>query len=80
VAPLKYVSFQLASNILSCTYDVLHNLILRACSRHDVTNYIRIVCAVNLQRIVRHLCRAWAFSIMLDFATHQSTSYLDVRF
>jgi len=74
------VSFRLASNILSCTYDVLHNPVLRACSRHDVANYIRIVCVVNLQRIVRHLRCAWAFSITLDFATHQSTSYLNVRF
>jgi len=73
-------SFRLASNILSCTYDVLHNPILRACSRHDVANYIRVACAVNLQCIARHLRRAWAFSIALDFATHQSTSYLDVRF
>jgi hypothetical protein len=38
------------------------------------------VCAVNLQRVARHLSRAWAFSIALDSATHQSTLYLDVRF
>ncbi len=74
------VSFQLVSNILSCTYDVLHNLVLRACSHHDVANYIRVVCVVNLQCIARHLCRAWAFSITLDSATHQSTSYLNVHF
>jgi hypothetical protein len=74
------VSFRLASNILSCTYDVLHNPVLRACSHHDVTNYIRVVCAVNLQHIARHLRHAWAFSIALDSTTHQSTSYLDVCF
>jgi hypothetical protein len=81
---VRYVScgasFRLASNILSCMYDVLHNPFLRACSRHDVANYIRVVCAVNLQRIPRYLRRAWAFSIALDSATHQNTSYLDVRF
>jgi len=81
---VRYVScgasFRLASNILSYMYDVLHNLVLRACSHHDVANYIRVVCVVNLQRIVRHLSRAWAFSITLDSATHQSTSYLNVRF
>ncbi|CAK9260405.1 unnamed protein product [Sphagnum jensenii] len=71
-------SFRLASNILSCTYDVMHNPVLRACSRHDVANYIKVVCVVNLQRIARHLRHAWAFSIALDSATHQSTSYLDV--
>jgi hypothetical protein len=59
---------------------VLHNPVLRACSRHDVANYIRIVCVVNLKRIARHLRHAWAFSIALDSATHQSTLYLDVRF
>ncbi|CAM6020580.1 unnamed protein product [Sphagnum balticum] len=74
------MSFRLASNILSCTYDVLHNPVLRACFRHDVANYIKIVCAINLQCIARHLCRAWAFSIALDSATHQSTLYLDVCF
>jgi hypothetical protein len=73
-------SFRLASNILNYMYNVLHNPVLRACSRHDVANYIRIVCVVNLQRIACHLRRAWAFSIALDSATHQSTSYLDVRF
>jgi hypothetical protein len=70
----------MASNILSCTYDVLHNPVLPACSHHDVANYIRVVCVVNLQRIARHLRRALAFSIALDSATHQSTLYLDVRF
>ncbi len=59
---------------------MLHNPVLHAYSRHDVANYIRVVCVVNLQRIARHLHRAWAFSIALDSATHQSTSYLDVRF
>jgi hypothetical protein len=59
---------------------VLHNLVLRAYSCHDVANYIKVVCVVNLQHIARHLCRAWAFSSALDSATHQSTSYLDVRF
>ncbi len=59
---------------------MLHNPVLRACSRHDVANYIRVVCAVNLQRVARHLSHAWAFSIVLDFATHQSTLYLNVHF
>jgi len=38
------------------------------------------VYAVNLQRMARHLRHSWAFSIALDSATHQSTSYLDLRF
>jgi branched-subunit amino acid transport protein len=81
---VRYVScgtsFRMASNIIGCTYDVLANPGLRICSRDDVSNFIRVVCAVNLQRIARHLRRSWAFSIALDSATHQSTSYLDLRF
>jgi hypothetical protein len=73
-------SFRMAANLLSCTYDVLHNPILRSCSRNDVSNFIRVVYAVNLQRMARHLRHSWAFSIALDSATHQSTSYLDLRF
>ncbi|CAM6059209.1 unnamed protein product [Sphagnum tenellum] len=76
----KRQHWQKTSNILSCTYIVLHNPVLRVCSRHDVADYIRVVCDVNLQPIARHLRRAWAFSIAMDFATHQRTSYLDVRF
>ena len=72
--------FRMAASILGCTYDVLASPGLRACSRQDVSNFIRVVCAVNLQRIACHLRRSWAFSIALDSATHQSTSYLDLRF
>jgi hypothetical protein len=61
-------------------YDVLHNPVLRACSRHDVANYIRVVCVVNLQCIAHHLHHAWAFSIALDSAIPQNTSYLNVCF
>ncbi len=70
-------SFCMAASILGCTYDVLASPGLRACSQQDVSNFIRVVCAVNLQRIARHLRRSWAFSIALNSATHQSTSYLD---
>ena len=81
---VRYVScgtsFRMASNIIGCTYNVLANPGLRVCSRQDVSNFIRVVCAVNLQRIARHLRNSWAFSIALDSATHQSTSYLDLRF
>ncbi|CAN5966279.1 unnamed protein product [Sphagnum jensenii] len=73
-------SFRMAANLLSCTYNVLHNLILRSCSRNDVSNFIRVVYVVNLQHMACHLRHSWAFSIALDSATHQSTSYLDLRF
>jgi hypothetical protein len=73
-------SFRMAANLLSCTYNILHNPILRSCSRNDVSNFIRVVYAVNLQGIACHLQHSWAFLIALDSATHQSTSYLDLCF
>jgi hypothetical protein len=56
---VRYVScgasFRLASNILSCTYDVLHNPILRACSRHDVANYIKL-CVLSTCNALLAIC------------------------
>ena len=45
----------------------------------SVGRWLRIVCAVNLDRISRVLKRVWAFSIACDAATHQGLSYFDVR-
>ncbi len=81
---VRYVScgtsFCMASKFIGCTYDVLGNLGLRACSRDEISNFIRVVYTLNLQQIVDHLHRSWAFSVALDFATRQSTSFLDLRF
>ncbi|KAI2493008.1 hypothetical protein MHU86_2095 [Fragilaria crotonensis] len=41
---------------------------------------VRVACAANLQKISELLQESWGFSIALDSATHQSTSYLDLRF
>jgi len=73
-------SFRMASELISCTYDVLGNPSLRACSRDEISNFVRAICVVNLQRITNLLRRSWAFSLALDSATHQSTSFLDLRF
>jgi hypothetical protein len=70
----------MASELIGCTYDVLGNLGLRACFRDEISNFVRTVYVVNLQRIVDLLHHYWAFSLALDFATHQSTSFLDLRF
>jgi hypothetical protein len=70
----------MASELIGCTYDVLGNPGLRVCSCDEISNFVRVVCAVNLQRIADLLCRSWAFSLALDSATHQSTSFLDLRF
>lgn len=73
-------SFQMVSNIIGCTYNVLGDLCLHACSRQDVSKFIRVVYAINLQRIVDVLRCSWGFSTAFNFATHKSTSYLDLRF
>jgi hypothetical protein len=81
---VRYVScgtsFRMASELISYTYDVLGNPGLRACSRDEISNFIRAIYVVNLQRIANLLRRSWAFSLALDYAIHQNTSFLDLRF
>lgn len=72
-------SFRQTSKIISMTYEVMQDPILRSCPPRLVCTYVRVACAVNLQRIKDLLSDAWAFSMALDSATHQSRSYLDVR-
>jgi len=81
---VRYVSygtsFRMASELIGCTYNVLGNPALCVCSRDEISNFVRVVCAVDLQQIADLLHRSWAFSLALDSATHQSTSFLDLRF
>jgi hypothetical protein len=81
---MRYVScetsFRMAFELIGCTYNVLGNPGLRVCSRDEISNFVRAVCVVNLQRIADLLRRSWAFSLALDSATHQNTSFLDLRF
>lgn len=72
-------SFRLVSSIIRQTYEVLATPCLRTCTAAVVSKYVRLVCAVNLQRITELLKQSWTFSIAMDGATHQSSSYLDVR-
>ncbi|CAM6016460.1 unnamed protein product [Sphagnum balticum] len=41
-------SFPMAFELIGCTYDVLGNPGLRACSRDEISNFVQVVCAVNL--------------------------------
>jgi hypothetical protein len=41
---------------------------------------IRVVSVINLERITNVLWRSRGFSIAFDSTTHQSTSYLNLRF
>jgi hypothetical protein len=81
---MRYVfcetSFRMASELIGCTYDVLGNPGLRVCSRDEINNFVQVVCVVNLQQIADLLRRSWAFSLTLHSATHQNTSFLDLRF
>ncbi len=73
-------SFRMASEFIGCMYNVLGNPSLHACSRDEISNFVRVVCVVNLQQIVDLLHRSWAFSLAFDFVTHRSTSFLDLCF
>jgi len=70
-------SFLMAANIINYTYKVLSNPFLRFCTHYHVSNFVRVVCAINLQHIFDILWCLWAFSLAFDFLTHQNTSYLD---
>jgi hypothetical protein len=78
---VRYVScgtsFRMASELIGCMYDVLGNLDLHACSCDKISNFIRVVCVIDLQQIADLMRRSWAFSLALDSATHQSTSFLN---
>jgi hypothetical protein len=81
---VRYVScgtsFRMASKLIGCTYDVPANPRLRACSCDEINNFVQVVCIINLQQIADLLRCSWAFSLTLDYATHQSTSFFDLRF
>jgi hypothetical protein len=80
---IRYVScgasFRMTANIIDETYEVLASPCLRSCTPSMVSSFVRVVCAVNLQRISDLLKYCWAFSLALDSAAHQNTAYLDVR-
>ena len=72
------VSFRMTQNILQHTAEVFGFSIVR--SRGNRSKMTRVTCAANLQKLADILKWSWAFSIAFDSATHQSTSYLDLRF
>jgi hypothetical protein len=80
---IRYVScetsFRMATNIISCTYEVLYDPFLCFCTVHHVSNFVRVVYVVNLQCIFDILRRSWAFLLAFDSATHLNTSYFDLR-
>ena len=81
---LRYIScgvtFRMIHSILQRTAEVFGSARTMSCSRGDISMMARVACASNLQKISVILQKSWAFSIAIDSATHQSTSYLDLRF
>lgn len=71
-------SFRMVTNIISCMYKVMSDPSLCFCTCHHVSSFVRVVYAVNLQLIFDILRSSWAFSLALDFTTHQSTLYFDL--
>ncbi len=59
---VRYVScgtlFHMAFELIGCTYDILGNLGLCACSRDKISNFVRVVCVINLQQIADLLRRS----------------------
>ena len=70
-------SFRMASRIVQMTRDRTGLASIGRASEGKVTSYLRIACALNLQKISEV---TWTFGIaMEDMSTHMSTSYLDIR-
>jgi hypothetical protein len=44
-----------------------------------ISNYVRIVCAVSLQKLAELMEKVWACSMGFDCSTHHENSYMDIR-
>ncbi|KAH6565173.1 hypothetical protein BASA62_007457 [Batrachochytrium salamandrivorans] len=67
-----------ALNIFS-TKELTGMACYSGCNRRKVSSFLRVMCASNLQMLSDLLTDCWAFSLALDGAIHQSTSYFDIR-
>ncbi len=72
-------TFRLTSRLAQSTKELTGMACYSGCNRHKVSLFLRVMCASNLQMLYDVLSDCWAFSLALDGATHQSTSYLDIR-
>ena len=72
-------SFRNTVRALTFTKE-LTGMVSIGCTHSDmVRKYTRSVCLINLERIKEILSKVWCFSIALDMATCQNSSYLDLR-
>ena len=72
-------SFRMTSRIVQMTRDRTGLASIGSVSEGKVTSYIRIACALNLQKISEVIASTWTFSLAMDMSTHMATSYLDIR-
>ncbi|KAH8944818.1 hypothetical protein BDL97_12G005300 [Sphagnum fallax] len=73
------LTFRLTSRLAQSTKELTGMACYSGCNRRKVSSFLRVMCASNLQMLSDVLFDCWAFSLALDGATHQSTSYLDIR-
>jgi hypothetical protein len=72
-------SFRQATRFLLMTKQETGLASIGSVSDGKVAGYVRMACAINLQKISEMLASSWAFWIAMDMSTHMSTSYLDIR-
>ena len=72
-------SFRLTSRLAQSTRQLTGMACYGGSSPRMVASFLRVMCARNLQMLRDILAHCWTFSLAMDGATHQSTSYLDVR-
>ena len=75
------VSFRQAVDILMDTKQITGNAELGSINNTGVSNYARVICAINLGKLSAILNHdsTWAFSLANDSSTHQGKSYFDNR-
>jgi len=80
---IKFVSrgasFRMAEGLASDVKEVTDMSCFVGASRERVTQFVRVVCASNLQIIGSCLRCVYAFGIALDVGSNSGTSYLDIR-
>jgi hypothetical protein len=72
-------TFRLTSRLAQSTKELTGMACYSGYNRRKVSSFLRVMCASNLQMLSDVLSNSWAFLLALDGATHQSTSYLDIR-
>ena len=72
-------SFRMIEELANATRKLTGVSKYSGCSQRQVAKVLRVVCASNIRMLLEILGRFWAFSSAFDSATHQSTSYLDLR-